>query len=124
MKSLFVAIPVLVALSSLVGCGGGGGSGTEGALPECPSAGTDLTYDNFGKAFFDSYCNSCHAANSSDRQGAPAKLTFDSQSEIAALAEEAYGEVDDGAMPPSTFGSQPTSDEVAKLGEWLGCGAP
>lgn len=125
MKSLFVAAVALVALAGVVGCnkGPGGEEETEG-LPECSSVGKSITYENYGKAFFDKYCNSCHSATSADRHGAPAKITFDSQSEIEANAEEAWSELEEGAMPPKAAKEHPGREEVAKLGEWLGCGAP
>ena len=33
----------------------------------CPESGTQLTYENFGKAFLDTECNTCHASSTGNR---------------------------------------------------------
>ena len=43
----------------------------------CPTGGTTLTYENFGKPFFDANCNTCHSADSGARNGAPENFAFD-----------------------------------------------
>lgn len=102
---------------SLAACGGDGDG--EGGVPACPDAGTELTYDNFGKAFFDSHCTSCHTAGSG--QTGADDLPFDSQSAIQAQIEDIYEQAVGGtSMPP---GGGPTAEERQQLGEWLSCGA-
>lgn len=92
-----------------------------GELPACPTGGTMLTYDNFGKDFFNSYCTSCHSGGSgvSEAQDKP----FDSQADIQAHAGQIYSEAGgtNTGMPPS--GTGPTADERTQLAEWLSCGA-
>jgi uncharacterized membrane protein len=126
MRLVPVAFSVLFVLAGVgaVGCNSGGGGGNSAFT--CPSGGTKLTYDGFGKPFMDKYCQPCHASTSKDRQGAPSKINFDSETEIASLAQEAYDQAGgtNSEMPPKSFGSQPTADERKQLAEWLACGAP
>ncbi|MFO0587709.1 MAG: c-type cytochrome [Polyangiaceae bacterium] len=100
----------------------GGDEGGEGNLPACPSKGTTLTYENFGKKFFADYCTSCHASGS----GNPAAISagvYETQAQIQAAAEEIYGEAGDTntGMPQGAI--KPTDAERQQLGEWLSCGA-
>jgi hypothetical protein len=89
------------------------------------SQGTYLTYDNFGAAFLDSYCVSCHHSSltEEERLGAPAEMNFES-SELAQLwrasiLAKAGGE--GATMPPS----QIVPDiERKNFAEWLNCGSP
>ena len=95
----------------------------------CPTPQT-LTYANFGQAFFDSYCQRCHASTvtGAARMGAPDDHTFDQVQDIQLLAHH----IDELAaagpaavnteMPPD--GAKPTEAERRQLGEWLACGAP
>ncbi|MFO0589196.1 MAG: hypothetical protein U0441_16790 [Polyangiaceae bacterium] len=129
MKSLSLVLTSLVVAVSLAACnssgGGEGGTGSNG-LPSCPSGGTDLTYANFGQAFFTNYCNGCHSSTASSRQGAPSAINFDTQAEIQARVDEIYAESGDSnnSMPPSSYATQPSSDDRSNLTEWLSCGAP
>lgn len=101
-------------------CGGDDGDGGGDGLPACPTGGTDLTYDNFGKSFFDTHCTSCHAAGSgvSVAQDNP----FETQAQIQAEADEIYERAGgtNTNMPPD---GGPTADDRLKLEEWLSCGA-
>lgn len=93
----------------------------------CPTDST-LTYDNFGKEFFASYCLSCHSSKVSGaaRLGAPTDHNFDTlqgiQANIDHIDETAAAgpSATNTAMPPS---GGPTAEERKKLGEWLACGA-
>jgi uncharacterized membrane protein len=125
------AVLLAPALTVTAGCGGDGGQADKekpsGAT--CPAAQT-LTYANFGMAFFNQYCQRCHASTvtGAARNGAPDDHTFDTVTEIFVNKEH----VDENAaagptvvnriMPPS--GVKPTDEERRKLGEWLACGAP
>lgn len=115
---VFSALLALGAVS-LSACGGTSGSGED--LPECPSGGTDLTYDNFGKDFMDNYCTSCHASGSGIAQAQD--IPLDSQSAIQADIDDVYEQAggENTAMPPS--GKSPTAAERDQLAEWLSCGA-
>jgi cytochrome c5 len=88
-----------------------------------------LTYDNFGKEFFASYCLSCHSSKLSGataRSGAPSDHNFDTLQGIQANIDHidettaAGPSATNTAMPP---GGGPTLEERTKLGQWLACGA-
>ncbi|MBI5499880.1 MAG: hypothetical protein HY907_06530 [Deltaproteobacteria bacterium] len=131
-------MPVLAAL----GCSSpGGGTPDDGGIedaaePEAtPSGatcadGSTLTYETFGLAFFDDYCQRCHASTvvGAERLGAPSSITYDDVENIRARAVE----IDENAaagplsvntiMPPGP--PRPAEEERRRLGEWLACGAP
>jgi uncharacterized membrane protein len=98
-------------------------------LAVCPTPST-LTYANFGQAFFNSYCQRCHASTVTDlaRMGAPVDHTFDTVEQIRALSHHidelaaAGPAATNTEMPPD--GAMPTEAERLQLGEWLACGAP
>lgn len=120
----------LVALLSTLcasACGHHDGGVASGAT--CPATQT-LTYDNFGKAFMESYCTRCHATTLTGdaRQGATADHDFDRielirvfSNHIDEMAAAGPASVNT-AMPPS--GPTPSEADRRKLGEWLACGAP
>jgi cytochrome c5 len=94
----------------------------------CPQ-GSTLSYDNFGKEFFASYCLSCHSSalsGAAARSGAPNDHNFDTLQGIQANIDHideltaAGPNATNTAMPP---GGGPTLEERTKLGEWLACGA-
>lgn len=96
----------------------------------CPSAGTQLTYDNFGKDFMTEYCLGCHSESKTGtaRNKAPADHNFDKLADIQLLA--AHIDQNAGSGPKSTNrdmprgdGPKPSDEERAKLSEWLACGA-
>lgn len=95
----------------------------------CPQTMT-LTYDNFGKAFMQSYCLRCHSKNvtGSARNGAPSDHNFDAVTDIRSLAD--HIDLHAGAGPNSVNtempenGAAPSEAERRKLSEWLACGAP
>lgn len=110
--------PLLVASAvSLAACGGDDG---EDGLPACPEGGTELTYDNFGQAFFATHCTDCHSVGSG--QGEAENKPFETLADIQAEAEAIYGQAGgaNDIMPP---GGGPTAEERDKLTEWLSCGA-
>ena len=90
----------------------------------CPDAGTTLTYENFGEAFVDSYCNGCHGSAVTDRQGAPSSYVFDTRDQIAAARDRIFARAaaDNDSMPPGP--DDPPEAEREELAEWLACGAP
>lgn len=93
-------------------------------LDETTCTGTTLTYDNFGAAFLDQYCNGCHAASTGDRHGAPDSFRFDTLDEVHARAARIFVRAagPNTSMPPGPV--DPPSDERDRLAEWLSCGAP
>ena len=95
----------------------------------CPP-GSTLTYESFGRAFFDEYCQTCHASTvrGSARQGAPRTHAYDDRAMIHAARHEielrsAAGPDAINADMPRTY-PVPTLREREQLGEWLACGAP
>ncbi len=116
-----IVFPLMALLGGLVvvGCGGGGETGESGNLPACPTAGTDLTYDNFGKAFFDTYCLSCHSTGAKVDGAGP----YETQAQIQASAEDIYGRAGGTNTNMPQSGAKPTSAEREQLAEWLSCGA-
>jgi hypothetical protein len=124
----------------------GGGSGTsnefgnpsaDGSLPmydasghfltfeerPCP-AGSTLSYQNFGSAFFSNHCEGCHGSSMMglSRNSAPVGVYFDTQAEIQALRKKIWDRAGDEnhMMPPIGVVTMP---ERVQLGEWLACGA-
>jgi len=86
----------------------------------CPTAGTPLTYDNFGANFFASYCNSCH---SSAKSGAPRDIKFDSLADVQSRKDRIFIRAagPNVTMPPGP--DDPPAADRDKLAEWLACGA-
>jgi hypothetical protein len=106
----------------------------------CPTSGTTLTYDNFGRDFMERYCTWCHdsALPRSMRNGAPVfhdfdKLTgvrqvLDHIDEEAGFGPNARNTFMPGERCPSVPGGpldkacdQPTDEERTNLAIWLAC---
>lgn len=87
----------------------------------CPEPGTDLTYDNFGAAFFAAHCNRCHSSASA---GAPRAFRFDTLQDVRAHASRIFVRAagPNVTMPPGP--DDPPAAERDMLAEWLACGAP
>lgn len=90
----------------------------------CPPAGTQLTYESFGRAFFSTNCNDCHNANDGNREGAPHTYRFESVEDVRRLRERIFARAatTNTSMPPGP--EDPNPDEREALAEWLACGAP
>jgi hypothetical protein len=118
MKALF-SILFLGATLSASGCG----YETLSEHP-CPPGGTTLTYENFGEGFFDSYCNSCHSAPDSERNGAPDDDVFATVDDVRQHADRIFVRAagPNTSMPPGP--DDPPETERDKLADWLACGAP
>lgn len=95
----------------------------------CPQDST-LTWENFGQAFMDTYCNRCHGSSvkGADRQGAPSDHNFDTRELVQEMIDHidetsaAGPKITNTAMPIGA--PTPTDEERRKLGEWLACDAP
>lgn len=90
----------------------------------CPTSGTTLTFDNFGHAFFDAYCNGCHSGPEEDRGGAPPEYVFGTVEQIRQHKTRIFSR---SAGPNTTMPIGPDDPPRAqrdKLAEWLACGAP
>lgn len=95
--------------------------GSSGTGATCPPNST-LTYDNFGKAFFEANCNRCHAAATKGQTP-----LYDNVQGIRANKTQIDEQAASG--PDSTNTDMPDDGDIAtadrkKLGEWLACGAP
>lgn len=88
---------------------------------ECPPGGTTLTFDNFGKPFFDKYCNHCHGADILDRQSAPPAYVFETPEQIEKWADRIFvrAAATNDSMPPGP--DDPPQAERDDLAEWLAC---
>jgi uncharacterized membrane protein len=89
----------------------------------CPED-SELTYDNFGGPFLDSYCQRCHASAADDRNGAPISVVFDTADDVRSRRERVFSRAagDNTSMPPGP--DDPPGAEREMLAEWLACGAP
>jgi len=90
----------------------------------CPPGGTALGYENFGKPFLLSYCQSCHGSDSPDRRGAPGEFIFDTKEQAQRHRARIFvrSAAGNDSMPPGPV--DPPLSERDKLAEWLACGAP
>src|SRR4051812_31954498 len=109
---------ILLALVVAVGVACGGASAT-GAT--CPPSST-LTYETFGKAFFEANCNRCHSASTKGQSP-----LYDNDGLIRANAKKIDEQAASG--PDATNDQMPNDGDIAKadrekLGQWLACGAP
>lgn len=110
-RCLLKALSLVLGLLA-IGCGGGGSGAT------CPTNST-LTYDNFGRQFFASYCDRCHAAGTRPTYTTLAHIQADTTA-IDSAAAAGVGAVNT-SMPET--GAAPTEAQRRQLGEWLACGA-
>ncbi len=81
------------------------------------------SWESFGAGFLTESCQTCHAASSPDRHGAPENVTFDTAADAWSWAERilvtTLGEAP--TMPPQ--GGLDDADKVL-LDAWLTCGTP
>lgn len=100
-------------------------SSSTSSTSSSPTASTTaLTYDNFGRDFFDTWCQSCHAAAQTNRNGAPDDIFFDTRDDIYRLRTQIYSQAagSNSSMPIGPHG--PPDSDREKLADWLACGAP
>lgn len=111
MRSRLKKLSLVLGLLA-IGCGGGGSGAT------CPTNST-LTYDNFGRQFFATYCDRCHAAGTRPALNTLAQIQANSTAIDSSAA--AGPSAVNTTMPES--GAAPTEAQRRQLGEWLACGA-
>lgn len=104
-------IPILGLVIAAVGC-------TTLDDQSCPPD-SKLTYESFGKPFFERECVWCHGG--SKGQSARSFTTVES---IRTQRERIFvnAAADNRAMPPGPDG--PSDADRQRLAEWLACGAP
>ncbi len=109
---------VLVLLASS-GC-----ARDEWDVASCPPDGTELSYENFGETFLNRHCQSCHASDAKERDGAPGAYVFDTRDDVVDFIDRIYERSagDNTSMPPGP--DDPSEEEREALAEWLACGAP
>ena len=56
-------------------------SGAAAEISGCEGVG-ELSWDNWGRSFFRTWCAGCHAADAPDRHGAPDTIVFDTESQV------------------------------------------
>jgi hypothetical protein len=90
----------------------------------CPQDGTKLTYENFGRGFLATSCQTCHGQSGDDRKGAPQSFDFGTLDGVRAHRDRIFARAaaNNTSMPPGP--DDPPAGERAKLAEWLACGAP
>lgn len=89
----------------------------------------ELTYENFGQAFFQSYCLRCHSetrVGDIARNDAPVGINYDTLEgvrEFATRIRLRAGEL--GDMPPLLLpGPRPSEQERVQLIRWIDCDTP
>lgn len=108
----------MIAALLLLGCGAPEDSagGETGACAEAPV----LMYANFGEGFLRENCQSCHAAASLDRNGAPEGVVFDTLADVVAQAD-AIRAAATGAEPSMPPQGGVDEQDREKLAIWLDC---
>ena len=56
----------------------------------CPEGGTTLSYENFGRDFIGSECQTCHASEAKERRGAPTHISFDDLEAVREWSDRIY----------------------------------
>ena len=79
----------------------------------------ELNWDNFGDAFFHTWCRSCHSADAPQRFDAPEGVDFDTIDEVRAYKDRVQVRViDEHTMP---LGGGISQDELDTLQIYLDC---
>jgi uncharacterized membrane protein len=80
----------------------------------------DVTWNNWGKGFFTTYCTGCHSETTPNRYGAPESVNFDTLDEVKALKSTIRKDVlEDGTMP---VGGGVIDEHKELLEVFLDCG--
>lgn len=110
----------MIVLAALWGC-----PSAPEPVPPQPSAACTDTWEGFARAFFASWCTSCHhsALPPDQRGGAPPSIDLDTYAGALAAAPTlaASTTTDPPRMPP---GGGTSARERERLAEWLACGLP
>ena len=94
-------------------------SDDSGVDPMCVD-GPELTWESWGEAYFATYCDACHAADSPNRFGATESVSFDTRAEAKEWEERIRVRVlEEGTMP---LGGGVGEDDLYLLDVYLACG--
>jgi uncharacterized membrane protein len=115
------SISLVVAVLALgVSCTGGGDGDSAAAVDPLCEEGFDPTWQTWGKGFFVTYCNSCHAADSPNRFGATEGVSFDTYSEAVQWAPRVRARVLESQDMP--LGGGVKDEDLYLLDIFLTCG--
>ena len=112
---------LLVALHACAGT-----PGADSATDTSSVAGVDcaeaypVTWENWADGFFLTYCRACHSSTTTDRQGAPEGLDFDTLNQVRDQAVAIEDAVLIGLRMPVGGGVFP--DDLTLLADFLACG--
>jgi len=113
---------LLVALQACSGATGGDSGVDSDSAPAdtaCAEA-YPVTWANWADGFFLTYCRACHSGTTSDRQGAPVGLDFDTLAQVRDQAEAIADAVLVGERMP--VGGGVFADDLTLLEDFLACG--
>lgn len=86
---------------------------------ECAAA-PQVTYENWGKGFFLTWCGACHTSTAQQRNGAPEGVDFDTLSDIREWKDRIDVRVlDEQTMP---LGGGVYEEDLELLEVFLACG--
>ena len=86
---------------------------------ELISAQVTLTWDNYGEAFFQTWCQSCHSRTTPQRLGAPVNMSFDLLSDVEFWRDSIMDSVVLSQRMPKGGGI--SDAELSKLEQFLLC---
>jgi len=106
------------------------GGGKDNQVPVPGPAGECIdTWESWTSGFLRTWCTACHSAQlgTGARYGAPAGIDFDTYADAVLLSgaiESAAGPGDGESAPRMPPVGGPTSEERARLVDWIACGMP
>jgi len=112
-------------LVPLLACSAGDGPDTSldtghGGLDTACAQAYAVTWQNWADGFFTTYCRACHSGSTTDRQGAPEGLDFDTLAQVRDQADAIESAVLVGERMPVGGGVVP--DDLVLLQDFLDCG--
>lgn len=124
MRVLARSCLVLVVVIAASGCGDDSGA-TSFDARAVDDAAPAPTWNNYARAFFESYCHGCHGPGDALRDYSQLSMVRAEQDTIAcgvALDVRPDCTVNPGMFPVGN-GPKPSADERAKLVQWIDSGA-
>lgn len=90
--------------------------------PQVCDTAADVTYAEFGESFLRQHCQGCHSSTSTNRQGAPTSVSFDSVDDVWRLSQDILRVTasESPTMPPAWTLEE---EDVEMLRWWLECGS-